>query len=516
MVPVSEQIAQFREQRAQADALPTDCAPFTTSEHFKSKNAGAGKPKAKVWDHRLSVDSRSQGSSPLKEANRGGRLDMITLGTARPSPQFYAWESLTMNCIQDASGKENTPTTAMTAFKGDPQYDLSNALNYGFPAGSPQSVRFVTEHVEMIHNPPYRDWSSSLTCGTTSAIEMVLRIFCNPGDNILVEKYSYTGTLVGAKAQRIKTVGVDMDESGLSATALDNMLQNWDTANGPKPYVLYTIPTGQNPTSVTQTVERRKELYQVAEKHDLVIVEDDPYIFLQLGDVTQHDLSSPELLQQYVDSLPPSYLSLDVSGRVIRLDSTSKILAPGLRLGWITACQQILDLFLAYSEVSVMSPSGPSQIMMNKLLDQTWGHEGFIRWLAHLSQVYSHRLHTMVDACQRCIPMDICKWKMPDSGMFVWIDVDVSKHPKAGGNEPTEELKRQVEDEIYQKAKEGGVLISKGSWFSSNTQLTSDEVCLRITFAAAKEEELVPGIERLGEAVRAEFGLLQPTLHARM
>ncbi|KAM3434242.1 hypothetical protein NHJ13734_006085 [Beauveria thailandica] len=506
MASLAEQIAQFETLRAQAEPLPTDSAAYTTSAFFKSKNAGQGKSKSKPWDHRLSVDSRSQGSSPLKTANRGKNMDMITLGTARPSPQFYPYESLTVNVVDDASAKENKPTSAITCSKGESAYNLAAALNYGFPAGSPQSVRFITEHVEMIHNPPYEDWKTSLTCGTTSGLEMVFRIFCNPGDNILVEKYSYTGTIVGARAQRINTVPIGMDDFGLSAKELDNTLENWDASKSHKPYVLYTIPTGQNPTSVSQSVERRKEIYKVAEKHDLIIVEDDPYFFLQMGRPSKHESGSKEALQEYVERLPPSYLSLDVSGRVVRLDSTSKILSPGMRLGWLTACTQIVDLFEAYSEVSVMSPSGPSQVMMYKLLDQTWGHTGFVRWLAHLSDVYANRLNMMLEACEKHLPKNICSWKVPTSGMFVWISVDVTKHSKAAGSQPTTEFQMEVEGALYERSRDNGVLISRGSWFLADPKQVS-EAALRVTFAAATEPELVPGIERLGKAVREEFGL---------
>lgn len=508
-VTFAEHTREFTALRAQAEPLPTDSAAYTAASFFKSKHAvGADKPKAKTWKTQLSVDSQYQSSSPLKLASVGKKADMITLGTARPSPQFYPYESITFNCVDDASTKADKPITALTAFKGDEAYNLSAALNYGYPAGSPQSVRFITEHVEMMHNPPYQDWATSLTCGTTSAIEICFRIFCNPGDNILVENYSYTGTMVAAKAQRLKAVHIGMDEAGLSATELESTLANWDTAKGAKPHVLYTIPTGQNPTGVTQTEQRRREIYQIAEKHDLIIIEDDPYFFLQLTATPEQETptATPESMQTYIDKLPSSYLSLDVSGRVVRLDSTSKILSPGLRLGWLTACDQIVELFMAYSEISVLAPSGPSQMMMYKLLDQQWGHEGFVQWLTRLSHQYSVRMRMMHDACTANLPADICTWKVPDAGMFIWITFDASKHPQAAAGEPSTELLLQVEEALYQKAKDIGVLTSKGSWFLGSPQSTT-EVSLRVTFAAATEEQLKPGIELLGRAVKDEFKL---------
>lgn len=273
---------------------------------------------------------------------------------------------------------------AMTSKRGETAYDLSLALNYVYAAGSPQIPHFITEHVELIHNPPYADWECSMTCGTTSAIDLDLQILRNKGDSILVEEYSYPGAIFAMKAQRLNIVGVRMDAQGLSSEDLDLKLRAWNTAMGKKPAVLFMIPTGQNPTGISQSIERRKSILAVAEVHDLVIIEDDPYLFLRLGSRAPKTLTlkvDQDSHDHYLSLLPASYLSMDTSGRVIRLDTMSKILASGLRCGWLTVCAQIVSKFVARTEVTTAASSGVSQVMLYKLLDQTWGHEGFIDWL---------------------------------------------------------------------------------------------------------------------------------------
>ena len=158
-------------------------------------------------------------------------------------------------------------------------------------------------------------------------------------------------------------LGIEMDGQGLLPEDLDLKLSNWDATKGKKPTLLYTISTGQNPTGLTQSMKRGKAIYEVAKIHDLAIIEDDPYYFLQLENKPvefKPQATAQPPIDEYLEQFPIPYLSPDVSGCVIRLDSTSKVLAPGLRCGWMTACPQITAKFLARTELSAVSPSGPS------------------------------------------------------------------------------------------------------------------------------------------------------------
>lgn len=123
------------------------------------------------------------------------------------------------------------------------------------------------------------------------------------------------------------------------------MLSNWNPeqhGNTRKPFLLYLIPTGQNPTGTTQSFQRRQAIYQVAREHDLLILEDDPYYFLQMNEYASsnesHAGTNIRSLEGLFMNLIPSYLRIDTNGRIIRMDSFSKVISPGARLGWITAC----------------------------------------------------------------------------------------------------------------------------------------------------------------------------------
>ncbi|KAI9668282.1 MAG: Aromatic/aminoadipate aminotransferase 1 [Bathelium mastoideum] len=412
-----------------------------------------------------------------------------------------------VNYSDDERESSTDSTLSMPCITGESAYDLSLALNYGYAAGSPQVLRFITEHVELIHKPPYRDWESCLTCGTTSAINIALQMFCDPGDWILVEEYTYSGTIDAAKAQNLNILGLKMDEFGLSPEDLDLKLSTWDIARGKKPFILYTVPSGHNPTGITQSRSRRNALYQVAEKHDLYIIEDDPYYFLQLGFDGSAEVDTLKPTNHYLQQLPTSYLSLDVSGRVMRLDATSKILAPGLRCGWLTASSQVVQKFIVHTENSTQSTSGPSQVMLYKLLDEAWGHEGFLTWLRHLSMQYSHRRDILTQACEQYLPTNICSWTVPSEGMFLWIRFDVHEHPAVRLRDFVgygTSVQLDIEHKIYSNAKEKGVLVSKGSWFAAEKGQSQDTY-FRITFAAASAGDLNEAVKRFGAAVREEF-----------
>ncbi|KAJ4304883.1 hypothetical protein N0V90_000411 [Kalmusia sp. IMI 367209] len=504
---LEEKISLISDWRSKSEALPQGSAPFTCSAHFKLPST-ATQPKARNIDHRFSIETGAQRASTLKAAASAlTRTDMITLGTARPSPEYYPWNSIFMQAGNSSASCK----------VGEEAYDLSVALNYGYAGGSPQLLRFITEHVQLIHNPPYDDWESCLTCGTTSALDILLRIFCNWGDWIITEQYTYSGAKDAFKGHGLQIMGVEMDEAGLLPTDLDKKLQNWDETLGRKPFLLYIIPTGHNPTGVTQTLERRKAIYEVAERHDLYIVEDDPYYFLQLGETGAVTTKERPVVvsstgDEYLDQLPPSYLSFDTSGRVVRLDSTAKVLAPGLRLGWLTASAQTVQKFLAYTELGALAPSGPSQVMAFKLLDESWGHRGLLEWLIHLSIEYCRRRKTLIDACKRHLPNDVCRWITPSAGMFLWISLDRSKHPllrdieDGHGEDEASCLLSNIEDRIYIRAKDLGVLISKGSWFAADSDRPID-LNFRLTFAAAPNNDLEEAVARLGKAIDAEFKL---------
>ena len=205
---------------------------------------------------------------------------------------------------------------------------------------------------------------------------------------------------------------------------MDEILTQWDqeSRQGKKPHLLYTVPTGQNPTGATQSLQRRQNIYRVAQKHDLYILEDDPYYFIQMqsaSTVTEAHGEGGYSQEAFIASLVPSFLRLDTDGRVFRMDSFSKIIAPGSRVGWVTASAQIIDCLVRAHETSLQNPSGFSQIMLFKLLHEGWGHAGLFRWLFYLQSEYTKRRNNLMNACSKYLPSNIVSWTSPRAGFFV-------------------------------------------------------------------------------------------------
>lgn len=256
-----------------------------------------------------------------------------------------------------------------------------------------------------------------MTVGSTSAWDSTLRMFCEKGDYVIFENYTFASALETAWPLGIKTLSVAMDAEGLIPEALDEELLTWDESKrgARKPFLLYMVPTGQNPTGATQSLKRRKAIYRLAQRHDLYIVEDEPYYYLQLSRCEVN--KSSDVTQTC--GLIQSYLSLDIDGRVLRMDSLSKVLAPGCRTGWVTASQQIIEKFVRQNETSSQAPSGFSTVIIFKLLNHHWGHRGFFKWLEKIQTEYTWRRDTFVQACIDFLPNGIAHFVPSEAGMFV-------------------------------------------------------------------------------------------------
>ncbi|PGG97040.1 hypothetical protein AJ80_09752 [Polytolypa hystricis UAMH7299] len=496
--------------------MPAGVAPVCSSDMYKSP-ACFTKPKAKRWDHIISSESKARQASTLKTAAQYlGNPGLISLGGGLPSPETFPFDNLTLKIPTPPHFTEQETSESgkvLTAGKydirnGKSEYDLEVCLNYGQSTGSAQLVRFVTEHTEIVHNPLYSDWQCCLTAGSTSSWEMTLRLFCERGDYIITEEYSFSTAVETALPMGVRAAAVKMDEQGLLPDALDEVLSNWDEAarGARKPFLLYTVPSGQNPTGATQGTERRKAIYKVAQKHDLYIVEDEPYYFLQMqpykGANTPPD-SPPASYDDFLKSLIPSFLSIDVDGRVLRLESFSKVISPGSRVGWIVAAEQIVERYIRHSECSTQNPSGMSQIMLYKLLDEGWGHEGYLDWLINLRMQYTNRRNTMLDACEKYLPTNVASWNPPAAGMFHWIRVDWKQHPAVLEGKTHAE----IEEAIFKSAVNEGVLVSRGSWFVADKAVPETDMFFRATFAAAPGDKINEAIKRFGIALKSQFKL---------
>ncbi|KAI0482638.1 putative L-kynurenine/alpha-aminoadipate aminotransferase [Xylariaceae sp. FL0804] len=594
-------IAGIEARRAKAGKLVAGTAAYSDSDMFKSPHA-YGKPKARRWDHLLSAESAARKPCVLKlAATHLKQPGLISLGGGLPSAENFPVEELRMRVrphmsltttpgsgsgggeatrdvvdggtttqvIQEEEQKKKTAMMMtedeMVMGKDDVRdrdavYDLAIALNYGQATGGAQLLRWVTEHTELVHAPPYADWQSALTIGSTGSLESALRMLCDRGrgDVLLTEEYSFSTALETAEPLGIGVVGVPMDGEGLLPAALDELLATWDDARRrPRPRVLYTVPSGHNPTGATQGAARRRAVYDVCRRHDVFIIEDEPYYYLQMpeyvrpgggggGDRRSDDrgtgnggnsregmpLDAPVAAtsaagaeaeaRRFLDGLLPSLLSLDTDGRVLRLDSFSKVLVPGARLGWVTGAEQLVERYVRHAECASQGPSGFAQALVYQLVDETWGHAGYLRWLLRLAAGYARRRDAMLDACERHLPRDLVSWTPPRAGMFLWLRVDPTRHPAAGGGGEGEGAGEgskdmlELERDIFDRCIARGVLVCRGSWFraephakNKNPPTGGARIFFRATFAAASEADMDRAIARFGAAVRDAFGVAQ-------
>lgn len=486
---------------------------------------------AKDLQYHLSEEAKSRQPSRLKVAFKHfSDPNIVSLGGGLPLPDLFPFNKVSIETLAPpfARGIDVLPESPEEALEINVQKSkadihhpsdipLETALQYGSSAGNFQLIDFLKEHTKMIHNPQYADWDIVCTVGNTQAWDSTLRTFTNRGDSILAEEFTFSSASETAHANGLKIIPVAVDLEGIVPEKLNDLLSAWE---GPMPKLLYTIPTGQNPTGGTISLERRKKVYEICKQYDILIVEDEPYYFLQMDEykpnhTTEADLPPVPTCEEFIKELVPSYLSLDTDGRVIRLDSFSKVLAPGTRLGWIVTQERFIERYLRQHEVTIQVASGFSQALLNGLLHR-WGHDGYISWLIQLRRNYTLKRNAALDSMEKYLSKEICEWIAPSAGMFFWVKVDASKNP----NYDTPKFHKdpsEVEEHLYDEGIANGILMIPGHWFVIEDERKSVKVSrdgrkdmfFRGTFASVKPEALDTGLKRFGEVLRSDFKLTQ-------
>lgn len=321
-------------------------------------------------------------------------------------------ENLSLNLSTDKlvdSAKSNT--VRIDRFTDDENLiDISKGLQYSYTNGLAPLLKFTKEFISRVHKPAFEDWETIITTGAGDGLNKVADLFLDPEDVILIEEFTFTPflaniRLVGGIAVPVK-LDISQKSEGIDLEYLEDLLENWETLKPglKKPKALYTIATGQNPTGLTQGVEFRKKVIALADKYDFAIIEDDPYGYLTLPPFQKPKsflkLDTFLTVDDYIkDHLTPSYLTLDTKGRVVRIETFSKLFAPGLRLGFIVGHKDAIKAISNYAALVTRFPSGTSQLIVNNVIQQRFGGvDGWLQWILKMRITYAHRRDVLLDA----------------------------------------------------------------------------------------------------------------------
>ncbi|KAL3463467.1 pyridoxal phosphate-dependent transferase [Aspergillus heterothallicus] len=374
---------------------------------------GATPPTTPVdFSHHLNRKSKARHPSPLKDIIKYMNVEgMISLAGGLPHPSTFPLQQATFDCLAPSasisSDSANSPddivslTLGRGASPGD--LDLTEFLQYGSGTGNSTLVSTCRALTEKVHAPP-AEYDCLQHPGNTNAWAKVVGMLCEDDDFVIVEEYTYPSAQALWIPLGIRAVPVPADAQGIQAEKLRHLLSTWDenVRGARRPRVIYLVGVGSNPTGITISPERRKEIYDVCVEFDIIIVEDDPYYFLQYPSYTpastrQTTPFTPLPTPTFLQTLIPSFLSLDTQSRVIRLESFSKTLFPGLRLGYFIAHPVFIERLLRATEVETQDPAGLSQAFVLGLLNK-WGVDGYLEWLQRLQNEYRVRRDWIVDA----------------------------------------------------------------------------------------------------------------------
>jgi 2-aminoadipate transaminase len=304
-----------------------------------------------------------------------------------------------------------------------------------------------------------------VTTGGQQVIDLVCKTFLDPGDVVIAEGPTYPGAVPVFVSYQADVVQVEMDDHGMRIDVLEAELAQLDR-EGRVPKFIYTVPTFQNPAGVTLAAERRRELVRIARERELLVLEDNPY----------------GLLRYEGDRMPTLY-SLDGGEYVIYLGTFSKILSPGLRLGWAAAPRPVLEkLNLGKGGVDLCSPTLSQQFVATYFAERDWR-----AYLRSLTDLYRRRRDTMLDALAEHFPHE-ATWTRPGGGLFVWARLP-------DYIDTTDLLARALREHVAFVPGRGAYLDGRGG---------SE---MRLNFSAVGDDDIREGVRRIGKVVQEQVAL---------
>ena len=370
--------------------------------------------------------------------------------------------------ISLAGGLPDTSTFPPDTFAAVAQRIASEscakALQYGPTEGLEETKDCIAE-VMAAEGMSVDSEDMLVTTGGQQVIDLVTKTLIDPGDVVVAEGPTYPGAASVFTAYQADVVQIDMDSDGMRVDLLEDALDGLDR-EGRRPKFIYTVPSFQNPAGVTMSAPRRKRLVEVAHERELLVLEDNPYGLLR-----------------YEGEPPTPLLSLDGGIYVMYLGTFSKILSPGIRLGWVVAPPPVLEKITLGKQAADLCTSTLSQLMV-----QAYFAEG--RWrdyVESLTEIYRARRDTMLDALADHFPPQ-ADWTRPLGGLFIWATLP-------DFIDTTDLLARALHENVAFVPGEAAFLDGRG------------RSAMRLNFSGSNEDAIREGVRRIGEIVTGQVQL---------
>ena len=389
------------------------------------------------WQRFLAERTQSMKSSAIRELLKISQLPgVISFAGGLPAPELFPVREIEEACSYLL------------------RHEPKQALQYSTTEGYPPLREFLADSMSKygIHHGPD---NVLITTGSQQALDLIGKIFIDPGAHVLTGRPTYLGAIQAWRAYQSEFVTVPLDEHGMCVDQVEELVTRTPVR------FIYVLPNFHNPAGTTLSEERRHQLVDIARRHDLVIVEDDPYGALRY---TGEDL------------IPIAALAPE---RTIYLGTFSKTLTPGLRIGWIVAPTEIRARLVQAKQGADLHTSTFDQMIANDIAQR-----GILKvHVRRLRDVYRERMTTMLDALEEFWPED-CSWTRPEGGLFLWAQAP--------------ECVDGVE--MLKVALDHKVAFVPGINFYPHAD--GGQNAMRLNFSCAKPDMIVEGIHRLGLAIK--------------
>lgn len=334
------------------------------------------------------------------------------------------------------------------------------ALQYGTTEGYTPLRQAVVARMKEKFGIGSDNDETIITTGGQQGIELACKALCNEGDAVICENPSFIGALNSFRSNGADTIGVPLCDDGIDVAVLEETLKNT-----PKAKILYLIPTFHNPAGITSTLENRKQVYELAKKYGVIILEDNPY-----GEL------------RFAGEDVPTYKSFDTEGIVIYCSSFSKILSAGMRIGYVCGPKEIISKMVVAKQVEDVHTNLFFQMLCHRYMTE----RDLDAHIAGIRKLYGDKCGLMLSELDKNMPSCI-KYTRPEGGLFLWCTLP-------GGISSAEFVK---------KALERKVAVVPGTAFNCDTEAPSDS--FRLNYSMPSDEDIVRGVKILSDLAREMF-----------